>query len=215
MHLTFASVGGGIALALLFFIDYQVFLVDSKAIWSWSLIDPILHTAIWLVFFWRLYWMYVNTMGYLLPFDNLFLWGADMFAFLGGALASLGIGNNGLWFWFLPIALTVPLIRIKITYGVVSNNRARYGESGQWLTVHWRPWIKLYLILYSLLWIFAVMLRFIGDSTLVANLTWYTLFSTLTLVLSFALSVIVREPLFPMARSSNAEDHQKEKKPIR
>ncbi|MFW9881660.1 MAG: hypothetical protein ACFFG0_52005 [Candidatus Thorarchaeota archaeon] len=101
---TFTSVGG----ALLVFIFYLrvVGNISNLPLFIMQFIPTLLG-------FIRLYWFYSNTLVFFSPFDNIWLFVIDLFAFFTGAIAIglMGVGNGSLWFLSLSLCLLICFIR--------------------------------------------------------------------------------------------------------
>ena len=79
----------------------------------------------------RLYWIYLNTIVFFAPFDNIGLFSIDILAFLSGAFGLLSTGHSPVWFFTLAIVLFVCLTRIHITISKAGDLSSEYPRSSE------------------------------------------------------------------------------------
>jgi hypothetical protein len=94
LHLTFASVGGGLHLAILAFKVHELL---STSVWApgFGRVEVGLHLVAIAVCWWRLYWVYLNTLVFFVPFDNAGVFSIDLASFFLGGVALFFIGQTG------------------------------------------------------------------------------------------------------------------------
>lgn len=114
LHLTFASVGGGLHLAILAYKIYELFSDHNTTSSQTQVLLIILQLFATLVIWLRMYWVYLNTLVFFKPFDNPGIFAVDVMAFFFGALAIFFMGQG--WPWFLAGGLCLAMCCVRIWY---------------------------------------------------------------------------------------------------
>src|SRR5262245_31108131 len=105
IHLTFASVGGGLHLGILAFrvseaiLSFKVSDIPSQGNVT-DIAALMLQLIIIALSWWRLYWVYLNSLVFFVPFDNAGIFAIDIFAFFSGGVGLFFTGKvetTGLW----------------------------------------------------------------------------------------------------------------------
>lgn len=112
LHLVFASVGGGLHLAIFTFRIYE-FSQNPHVVHDFILVGIQIVTTI--LVWWRMYWVYLNTLVFFAPFDNPKIFFNDLMAFFSGSLTLFFLGNTSGWFLIGGISLIVCRRRIQYT----------------------------------------------------------------------------------------------------
>ncbi len=115
LHLTFASIGGGLHLAILAYKIHEVFTPSPKNISFDSIMVIFMQLAGVAIVWTRMYWVYLNVMVFFRPFDNPKIFTIDIFAFLMGGVGIFFLGHTAPWFIFNGLCLVACCCRIIYT----------------------------------------------------------------------------------------------------
>lgn len=114
LHLTFASVGGGLHLAILAYKIYALCSDQNPASSQGKALLIILQIVTTLVVWLRMYWVYLNTLVFFKPFDNPLIFFVDLMSFFLGSLTIFFMDQA--WSWFLGGGLCLLICWIRILY---------------------------------------------------------------------------------------------------
>lgn len=197
MHLTFASVGGGLHLAILALKIHG--LLSSPPASCESYLTVGLQFLVMALCWTRLYWLYVNSLVFFVPFDNHRIFIVDVCAFFISGVAILFTGSTARWLFAGGLSLLVCWIRIFYTFRRVRRTR-HFGSHPEAFP---RSVDKFLQIQKTFLWLMAIpMVYALGASLVLRRLATQSLRFNEAACFFFLVTCIVfvyrYDPFFPL-----------------
>lgn len=153
LHLTFSSVGGGVHLAILAYKIHQLLLKPQPTVTSDPSLVILLQLSFIVVIWWRMYWVYLNTLVFFKPFDNPWIFFVDVCAFAFGSMVIFFIGKTGYLLLAGGVCLVACWIRSWYTLSNAEERRASFPKSVDRFQQSQPQFLRLLVVptLYSLL----------------------------------------------------------------
>lgn len=204
LHLTFASVGGGLHLGILIFKIYELF--SDTTLFETPVGSAVisLQLAITGLVWCRLYWVYLNTIVFFAPFDHPKIFVLDVMAFFFGGLALSFIGFSIPWILICALVLFICYKRIQYTVMRAIRFKEIYPQSFERLQQTLPKLATIMIIPMAIGSIFGISLIWLHKIWLYWDVIFYSIFAMV------CAAVFLRhfDPSYPVERGDAYSENQ-------